>query len=106
MIESLVSGKLFRDVELKQSVKNTPYCNFMLSVAVGEPKPVLISGLAFSAQAEKIAKLKKGDALTVIGSIKPNQWPDKTSGEIKHGLTMTVQDCLSLYDLKKRRNEN
>jgi len=104
MIESLVTGKLFRDVEIKQSSKQTPYCNFMLSVPVGEDKPVLVSGIAFNEPAEKIARLKKGDALTVTGSLKPNQWTDKTTGETKHGLTLTVQDCLSAYDLKKRRD--
>ncbi|MGH8498654.1 MAG: hypothetical protein ACRERV_07605 [Methylococcales bacterium] len=53
--------------------------------------------------AERIAKLKKGDALAVTGSLKPSTWPDKTTGEIKHGLNVTAQACLSPYDVKKRR---
>lgn len=105
MIESLIMGKLFKDIELKKSSKQTLYCNFMLSVLVGDQKPILVSGIAFNDQAEKIARFKKGDSLSVVGSLKPNQWPDKTTGEIKHGLTLTVQDLLSVYDLKKRRND-
>jgi single-strand DNA-binding protein len=39
----------------------------------------------------------------VVGSLKPSTWTDKTSGEERHGLNVTVQACLSAYDVKKRR---
>ena len=103
MIESLISGKLFRDTELKTSAKQTPFCNFMLSVYVGEPEMIIVAGIAFNETAERIASLKKGDALSVIGALKPSQWQDKTTGETKHGLNVTVSDCLSVYDLKHRK---
>ncbi len=103
MIDALISGKLFRDTELRQSAKNTPFCNFMLTVQIDDPVPVIVSGIAFNEAAEKIARLKKGDAVAVTGSLKPNQWQDKTSGETKHGLSLTVSDCLSVYDIKKRK---
>ncbi len=103
MIESLISGKLIKDGELKTSAKQTLFCNFMLLVHVGEPTPTVVSGIAFNDVAECIAKLKKGDALTVIGALKPNQWIDKT-GETKHGLNITVSNSLSVYDIKKRKD--
>jgi single-strand DNA-binding protein len=103
MLESLISGKLLRDVELKTGSKSTPFCSFMLSVSIGEPAAIVISCMAFNDHAEKIAKLKKGDALTVSGALKPSQWQDKTTGETKHGLSITVANCLSAYDLKQRR---
>jgi single-strand DNA-binding protein len=34
---------------------------------------------------------------------KPSQWNDKQTGELKHGLNITVSACLSAYDVKKRR---
>ncbi len=104
MIESLINGKLLKDTELKTSAKDNKFCHFMLSVVIGEPTPIVISGIAFNEAAEKIARLKKGDALTVIGTLKPNQWQDKTTNETKHGLNITVSDCLSVYDLKKRKD--
>ena len=104
MIESLVSGKLLKDTELRVSAKLTPFCNFMLSVAIGEPTGTVITGIAFNEAAERIARLKKGDAVAVTGQLKPNQWTDKNTGEIKHGLNITVSDCLSVYDIKKRKN--
>ena len=103
MIDALISGKLMRDTELKTSANDNLYCNFMLSVHTGEPKPMVITGIAFSEVAEKIARLKKGDALTVCGSLKPSEWTDKTSGKTKHGLNITVSNGLTVYDIKKRK---
>jgi single-stranded DNA-binding protein len=105
MIDALISGKLLRDTELKTSANGNPYCNFLLSVHAGEPAPMVITGIAFSEVAEKIARLKKGDALTVAGSLKPSEWTDKTSGETKHGLNITVSNGLTVYDIKKRKGE-
>lgn len=104
MIDALISGKLFRDTELKQSAKQAPYCHFMLSVQIDDTTPVIVSGIAFNEAAEKIALLKKGDAVSVTGSLKPSQWQDKTTGETKHGLSVTVSNCLSVYDIKKHKN--
>lgn len=101
MIEALISGKLFRDCELKTSSKDKPYCNFMLSVNVGEPQPIIVSGIAFGEVAEQISALKKGDALSVAGALKPSQWTDKTSGETKHGFNVTVTQCLTAYDARR-----
>jgi len=103
MIDALISGKLLRDTELKTSANGNPYCNFMLSVHTGEPAPMVITGIAFSEVAEKIARLKKGDALTVCGSLKPSEWQDKTTGETRHGLSVTVSNGLTVYDIKKRK---
>lgn len=105
MIDALISGKLLRDTELKTSANGNAYCNFMLSVHAGESVPMVITGIAFSEVAEKIARLKKGDALTVAGSLKPSEWTDKNTGETKHGLSVTVSNGLTVFDIKKRRGE-
>lgn len=103
MIDALINGKLIRDPALKTSANGTLYCQFMLSVSINEPQPIVVSGIAFNESAERIAKLKKGDALAVTGSLKPSEWIDKATGETKHGLNVTVSDCLTAYDVKKRR---
>ncbi|MDD5460335.1 MAG: single-stranded DNA-binding protein [Methylococcales bacterium] len=102
MIDALISGKLIRDTETKISSKGNAYCNFLLSVSIGEELPVIVSGIAFSESAERISRLKKGDALTVTGALKPSTWNDKSTGEEKHGLSVTVSSCLSTYDVAKR----
>jgi len=103
MIDALISGKLIKAPELKTGQSGKYYCQFLLSVAVGEDKPVVVSGMAFHDVAEKIAKLGKGDALSVVGALKPNDWVDKVSGVTKYGLSITANASLSAYDVKKRR---
>ncbi len=103
MIDALISGKLIQTPQLKTGKSGNPYTNFLLSVHIGEEKPVVISGIGFAEIAEKIAKMGKGDALAVTGSLKPSQWEDKNSGETKHGLSITVSNSLSVYEIAKRK---
>ena len=103
MIDALISGKLIKAPELKTGQSGKYYCQFLLSVAIGEEKPVVVSGMAFQDVAEKITKLGKGDALSVVGALKSNSWTDKATGTLKHGLSITANASLSAYDIKKRR---
>ena len=103
MIDALISGKLIKTPELRTGKTGNHYTQFLLSVAVGEEQPVIVSGIAFAETAERIAKLQKGDPLAVIGSLKPTEWTDKTTGETKHGPNVTANNALSPYDIKKRK---
>jgi single-strand DNA-binding protein len=104
MIDALISGTLIRDPSTRTGASGKPFCNFLLSAPVGGEEPaVMVSGIAFADAAEKIGRLKKGDALSVVGSLRPSTWQDKTTGETRHGLNITAQACLTAYDVKKRR---
>ena len=103
MIDALISGKLIKTPELRTGKTGNYYTQFLLSVSVGDEQPVIVSGIAFAETAERIAKLQKGDPLAVIGSLKPTEWTDKTTGETKHGLNVTANNALSPYDIKKRK---
>ena len=103
MIDALISGKLIQTPQLKTGKTGNPFAQFLLSVSVGEEKPVVVSGIAFSETAEKIARLIKGDSLAVVGSLKPSEWNDKATGALKHGLSITANNSLSPYDIKKRK---
>lgn len=103
MIDALISGKLIRDPSRKIAKTGNNYIQFLLSVHIGEPETIVVSGIAFDEIAEKIALLKKGDSLAVVGSLKPSEWIDKTTGETRHGLSITVNNSLSPYDIKKRK---
>ena len=104
MIDALISGTLIRDPTTRTGASGKPFCNFLLSAPLGGEEPAaMVSGIAFADAAEKIGRLKKGDALSVVGSLKPSTWADKATGETRHGLNITVQACLSAYDVKKRR---
>jgi single-strand DNA-binding protein len=103
MIDALISGKLIKTPELKKGQSGKHYTQFLMSVSVGEEKPTVVSGMAFQEVAERIAKLQKGDPLAVIGSLKPSEWIDKATGALKSGLSITINNSLSPYDIKKRR---
>ena len=104
MIDALISGKLIKDPSLRTGQSGNNFAQFLLSVHTGEEQPIVVSGIAFGAVAEKIVLLKKGDPLSVIGSLKPTEWIDKTTNETRHGLSVTVNNSLSpLYDIKKRK---
>lgn len=103
MIDALISGKLIKTPILKTGQSGKNYTQFILSVAVGEDQPVVVSGMAFGDIAERVAKLQKGDPLAVTGSLKPSEWVDKNTGEAKHGLSVTANNTLSPYDIKKRK---
>ena len=103
MLDAHISGKLIKQPELKTGQSGKPYCQFLMTVHVGEPENIVISGIAFGSHAERIAKLGKGDAVSVIGVLKPTEWADKATGETKRGLSVTVSDVLTVYDIKKKR---
>lgn len=96
MLHALISGKLIRDPVLKTGQSGKPYANFLLNVGIGENEPVIVSGIAFEQWAEQIAQLQKGAALSVTGSLKPTTWSDRTTGETKHGLSVTVNNAIML----------
>ncbi|MGH8500782.1 MAG: single-stranded DNA-binding protein, partial [Methylococcales bacterium] len=92
-----------KDPVTRTGPSGKPYTTFLLRVPLGEDEPGIVSGIAFAECGERIAKLAKGDAVAMIGGLKPSEWIDKTSGETKHGMNITAQACLSPYDVKKRR---
>ncbi|MGH8557510.1 MAG: single-stranded DNA-binding protein, partial [Methylococcales bacterium] len=102
----LISGNLIKDPVTRTGPSGKPYTTFLLRVPLGEDEPGIVSGIAFSECGERIAKLVKGDAVAMIGSLKPSEWSDKTTGETRHGMNITAQACLSPYDVKKRRASN
>ena len=104
MLDALITGKLIKAPILKTGASGKLYCQFLLSVAIAEPTPVMVSGKAFEEIAQRIALLNAGDSLAVVGSLKPTEWQDKATGETKRGLQVTVSGSLSTYDISKKRH--
>jgi single-stranded DNA-binding protein len=104
MIDALISGKLIRDPQIKTSSTGNQYVQFLMSVSTGEADTQVISGIGFDESVvNKINLLKKGDSLAVVGSLKQTEWQDRVTNELKHGLSITANQSLSLYDIKKRK---
>ena len=104
MIDSLINGRLVRDPTVWTATTGSPYVQFLLSVSTGEADTQIVSAIAFDGSVvERIGKLKKGDALAVAGGLKQTEWTDRNTNLLKHGLSMTVNQSLSLYDIRKRK---
>ena len=105
MMDCLVSGKLIRDPVVKTSANGNNYIQFLLSVSQhGESDTQIISAIAFDENVvERVAKLQKGDSLACAGVLKQTEWADRATNELKHGLSITVNQSLSIYDIQKRR---
>lgn len=105
MLDALISGKLIKDCQLKTSQNGKLYCQFLLSVSTGDTDNTIVSGIAFGSHAERISQHKKGDGLAVTGALRQTEWEDKATGETRHGLSVTVANVLSVYDIQKRRKK-
>ena len=104
MLDALISGKLIKTPKLKTGQSGKHYTQFLLSVSTGEENPVVISGMSFGEIVERIALLQKGDALAVVGAFKPTEWTDKATTIVKHGLSVTVSNSLSVVTTRPSRH--
>lgn len=98
MIDCLLAGKLIRQPELKVGASGKKYTNLLISVSVGESENIVCTAIAFEDIAEKLSKLGKGDTVSLVGSLKPTEYLDKSTQETKHGLSLTANQSLSVYD--------
>lgn len=101
MIDALASGKLVKDPVTRESKSGSTFVTCLLRCDTGEEAPVLVSVIAFREAAEKLARLRAGDGVSIAGSAKLSAWTK--DGETRHGLSVTASCVLSAYDVRKRR---
>ena len=49
-----------------------------------------------------VTKNEPQEETKMIDALKPTEWPDKVTNIVKHGLSVTVSNSLSPYDIQKR----
>ena len=108
MLSALASGTLVRDPKSGISASGTRWANTTIRCNVGQSKEgdaetAFITVVAFGDVAERLARLAKGDAVSVQGNLKPTEY--QKDGETRHGLEIIAQALLSPYDLKKKRSD-
>ena len=106
MLSALASGTLVRDPKSGTSASGTKWANTTIRCSTGQDKDgaavsAFITVVCFGEQAERLARLAKGDAISVQGSLTPTVY--EKDGQERHGLEIVAQALLSPYDLKKRR---
>ena len=100
-------GRLVRDVELKHTPNNVPVATFVLAVdrerpdADGNYKSDFITFVVWRKLAEIVCeKYKKGDLISVLGSLQPRSYKDK-DGITHYNAEVIVQECRKISAYKK-----
>lgn len=74
-----VTGRLVKDLELKESEKAGKYCILTIADAQGKDRTAFIDCFATGWTAENLAKwFKKGSPITIVGELRQSQ--GKTKG--------------------------
>ncbi len=89
-IECAFFGSLARDVELKTAKSGKPWASLLVMVDTGEEKAQLVQTAVFGEVAQKLAGAVKGTRVYCEGVLSLNQWNDKTTGEVRHGLSVAA----------------
>lgn len=95
MIRALVSGVLHSDPQTRVGQSGKPYCTARLRADTGDGNTTWCGLIAFAEQAERLAMLKAGAAISVSGRVKVTAWVGK-SGEPAGGLDMTIDELTTL----------
>jgi len=104
MLSCLASGQLVRDPEQRRSTSGRVYATALARVPAEDAEAMLVSLIAFNADAvAALLALTKGDSLAVAGRAKLSAW--QKNGEDHHGLSMVVDQVLTVYAIEKRRRQ-
>ena len=109
MLSALASGTLARDPKSGTSANGTRWANTTIRCSTGNDREgnaltSFVTILAFNDVADRLAKLAKGDAVSVQGSMKQTEYVK--DGETRHGLEIMVNGILSVHDVRKRRPDS
>lgn len=101
MFEALVSGKLTKDPVVRTGPSGKAFTTCTVRVPTEREEAALANCIAFGEVGERLARLRAGDAVALVGTAKPNAW--LRDGEPVGGVGITVQAVLTAYDVKRRR---
>jgi single-stranded DNA-binding protein len=71
----------------------------------GAALTAFIAIAAFNAQADQLAKLGQGDAVSVTGPLKQTQYT-RDDGEVRHGLEIVANGILTPYQVRQKRGDD
>lgn len=109
MLTALLAGTIASQPKSGTSASGTRWANCVIRCPVGQNKEgegetAFVSLACFGDDADALARLTKGDALTAQGSLKPTTYIK--DGQERHGLSMTAGHLLTAYALKKKRGDS
>jgi len=104
-IEACLTGKIVQEVP---AISKSANDNDMLKIlaAVDGEDSLTVMLLVFGERAHILIeqKVSKFDRIYAFGKIRLSEWPDRATGEIRHGLTMMV-DRIDLHGVERATRE-
>lgn len=102
MLTILASGTLVADPRRRTSATGKDYATASLRVPAEDADPMLVSVIAFNADAvAAILALQRGDSCAIAGRAKLTSWGK--DGEQRHGVSVTADRVLTVYAAGKAR---
>ena len=102
MIRALITGKLYGSPQSRTSAAGKAYTTAKLKADGKDGSSVWCSLIGFGEQAERLASLQQGAALSVSGRIEVSAWINR-DGEATGGLSMMVDELATLKGKPKPR---
>ena len=102
MLHALIQGELIADPVVRQDRHGQPYATAPLRVAAGDAETHTVSVIASGSVADALARLHRGDAAAITGSLRPTTWTG-SDGATRHGLSLTAAAVLTVYEARRRR---
>ena len=102
MLSILATGTLVNDPKSRTSATGKLYATASLRVPAEDSDALLISCIAFNADAvAALLALSRGDSCAIAGRAKLSSWTK--DGEERHGLSVVADKVLTVYAAGKAR---
>lgn len=95
MIRAIATGTLFNEPQARTSAAGNSFVTAKLKADGKDSAVVWCSLIAFGEQAERLAALKEGAALSVSGRCEVSAWINR-EGEAQGGLSLVVDELATL----------
>jgi single-stranded DNA-binding protein len=110
MLSALATGQIVRAPKHGTSASGTRWANATMRCSTGTDREgaaltAFIAIAAFNAQADQLAKLGQGDAVSVTGPLKQTQYT-RDDGEVRHGLEIVANGILTPYQVRQKRGDD
>ena len=100
-IESLITGSLTKDAEMKRGASGKEYLSMVVRIDSGGEKPHFCRANLFGDDCDSLAKLKKGDAVSLVGKLEVGIWKN---GDVSvPSLSMMAHRAISPASKKPRK---
>ncbi|GIL07054.1 MAG: hypothetical protein BroJett031_35740 [Betaproteobacteria bacterium] len=103
-LDVLAHGRLVKAPERRTRASGKPFATAQIAVATDGDESPLVSLIAFRREVvTALLALDVGDSVALGGRAKLNAWADRSSGEPRASLSVVVEQVLTAYHVRHKR---